>query len=186
MDKRLWVVIVLAVVLTLLMYRRRVSGFTPPQGQPISMMDLQEFSYLSIEQKNTYNNLLTQNSKSLQSAAVGRNFNMYKQTLDKILRDAILTPPSTKPPGSNVCSGVILMGDCLNMQTCSPEFNTITKNNQKYCVCLDSTKVIVVGPGGIAMCQPGPCPARTVTEQITGQKMCQPNCPPERQGYPCV
>ena len=100
MDKRLLVIFILAVVLALIVYRK-VSGFTPQPGQPISMMDLQEFSYLSVEQKNTYSNLLTQNSKSLQSAAQSRNFNMYRQTLDGFLRDAILTPPSTTPPVSN-------------------------------------------------------------------------------------
>ena len=190
MDKRLLVIFILAVVLALIVYRK-VSGFTPQPGQPISMMDLQEFSYLSLDQKNKYSSLMTQQTSNLQSYAQSQNFTKYKQTLDMILQQAIKTPSSTTPPVSNVCSNVIVMGDCLNTNTCPSGMSPMSVGTLKYCVC-PGNGVLMMSQTGPPVCQAAStCPTgmRTLSESpiITGQKACASVCPPTiKPGYTCT
>lgn len=64
----LWIVVLLLIGYILFLQQRR-SYFVPPVGNVITMMDLQEYSYLSDLQKNKYRSFLTSNAAEFTSAA---------------------------------------------------------------------------------------------------------------------
>lgn len=89
MDRK-FVILVLSLVI-LLVFFRRVSGFiiTPAQV-PLSMMDMQEFSFLTDEQKNKYRELITQRSNVFTDNTT--NYIMYMQNVQGLL-SSVIQPP---------------------------------------------------------------------------------------------
>jgi len=90
----------LFVVVLVLLFRQRRSGYTPAAGTPISLMDLQEFSAFTPDQKTMYMQMMTESSAQLSQAAASKSFDAFQSTLSNILRQVIQmpTPVVTAPP----------------------------------------------------------------------------------------
>jgi hypothetical protein len=90
----------LIVVVLVLLFRQRRSGYTPAAGTPISLMDLQEFSAFTPDQKTMYMQMMTESSAQLSQAAASKSFDAFQSTLSNILRQVIQmpTPVVTAPP----------------------------------------------------------------------------------------
>ena len=82
----------LFVVVLVLLFRQRRSGYTPAAGTPISLMDLQEFSAFTPDQKTMYMQMITESSAQLSQAAASKSFDAFQSTLSNILRQAIQMP----------------------------------------------------------------------------------------------
>jgi hypothetical protein len=96
-----WAAVALLVVIVLvLLFRQRRSGYTPAAGTPISLMDLQEFSAFTPDQKTMYMQMITESSAQLSQAAASKSFEAFQSTLSNILRQAIQmpTPVVAAPP----------------------------------------------------------------------------------------
>ena len=86
-DDRKFVILILSLVILLVVFRR-VSGFiVTPTQVPLSMMDMQEFSYLTDDQKNKYRELITQRSNVFTSNTT--NYIMYMQNVQGLLSSVI-------------------------------------------------------------------------------------------------
>ena len=94
-----WVAVaVLVVIVIVLLFRQRRSGYTPSAGAPITLMDLQEFSAFTPDQKTMYMQMITESSVQLSQAAASKSFEAFQTTLSNILRQAIQMPMPTPPP----------------------------------------------------------------------------------------
>jgi hypothetical protein len=95
-----WAAVALLVVIVLvLLFRQRRSGYTPAAGTPISLMDLQEFSAFTPDQKTMYMQMITESSAQLSQAAASKSFEAFQSTLSNILRQVIQMPmPTPTPP----------------------------------------------------------------------------------------
>ena len=91
-------VAVLIVVVLALLFRQRRSGYTPAAGTPISLMDLQEFSAFTPEQKTKYMQMISESSAQLMQAASSKSYDAFIATISNILRQVIqLTPAMVQP-----------------------------------------------------------------------------------------
>jgi len=98
-----WIAIALLVlVVIVIMFRQRRSGYTPPTGGIITMMDLEEFSAFSPEQKANYVNKLMAHKPMLSAAASTNSIMEYKMHLDQAMNESMPPPPiaTTPPPPS--------------------------------------------------------------------------------------
>lgn len=191
-DNRQVIILILVLALLLILFRR-VSGFiVTPTQVPLSMMDLQEFSYLTDDQKNRYRGLLTSRAPLFTSNT--SNYTMYMQNVQGLMSNVIApmsgTVSMTPCPNSN-----ILMGVCQTVPgRCPPPMTSVLNTNgNKYCMCPPATPYFkpVSGTMNGSYCSVTPCAPneRTITETATGQRQCTPSstCPPLLQsGVTCM
>ena len=85
----LWVVVLLLIGYILFLQQRR-SYFVPPVGNVITMMDLQEYSYIDPAQRNTYRTQLANRSPMLTMNKT--NMMAYQSNLNAIMQSAFNTP----------------------------------------------------------------------------------------------
>jgi hypothetical protein len=95
-------VAVLVVIVLALLFRQRRSGFTPSAGAPITMMDLQEFSAFTPEQKTMYIQMITDSSQQLTQAAASKSFDSFISTISSIMRQVIQMAPPQMPAPNNM------------------------------------------------------------------------------------
>ena len=97
-----WIIVsVLVLVVLVMMFQQRRSGYTPPTGAVITMMDLQEFSAFSPEQKANYVNILEAYQTKLSSALSTKSLTIYKMLLDQVMTESMamsLPPPMPQMP----------------------------------------------------------------------------------------
>jgi len=95
-----WIAIALLVLVLIFMVRR--SGYTPTTGAVITLMDLEEFSEFSPEQKANYVNKLMAHKPMLSAAASTNSIMEYKMHLDQAMNESMPPPPiaTTPPPPS--------------------------------------------------------------------------------------
>ena len=91
-----WIAIALLVLVLIFMVRR--SGYTPTTGAVITLMDLEEFSEFSPEQKANYVNKLMAHKPMLSAAASTNSIMEYKMHLDQVMTMAMRTPRPPRPP----------------------------------------------------------------------------------------
>jgi hypothetical protein len=82
-------VAVLVVIVLVLLFGQRRSGFTPTAGAPITMMDLQEFSAFTPEQKTMYIQMITDSSQQLSQAAASKSFDAFIAIISNIIRQVM-------------------------------------------------------------------------------------------------
>lgn len=93
----LWAIVLLLIIVVVLFGQRR-SGFTPTAGAPISLMDLQEYSVLTEKQKMDYRTELSNKMSTLTSIMTNDTtpdvkHRMYSDELGTIMRAAMMTQP---------------------------------------------------------------------------------------------
>ena len=96
-----WVAVaVLAVIILVMLFRQRRSGYTPAAGTPITMMDLQEFSFLRPDQQAQYRDTLgTQTYQDrLRNASLTNSVNTYQMILNEVITNAMMSPSQMPPP----------------------------------------------------------------------------------------
>jgi hypothetical protein len=99
----LWSVVLLLIIVVVVFSQRR-SGYTPTAGTPISLMDLQEFSVFTTEQKKMYSNLLTtpevlsQLTQAAQSKSVETLQTAIRGLMTMALNGGGLPPPDVSRP----------------------------------------------------------------------------------------
>jgi hypothetical protein len=91
-------VAVLIIIVLVLLFRQRRSGYTPPTGNVITMMDLQEFSAFSPEQKANYVNKLTAYQPRLSDALRTNSITNYQTILNEVMTNAMVQPTPPVPP----------------------------------------------------------------------------------------
>lgn len=82
-------VAVLVVIVLALLFQQRRSGYTPTAGAPISLMDLQEFSSFTPEQKTMYIQMITESSQELSQAAASKSFDAFISIISNIMRQVM-------------------------------------------------------------------------------------------------
>jgi hypothetical protein len=85
-------------IIVVVLFSQRRSGFTPTAGAPISLMDLQEYSALNEKQKMDYktellNKMSTLNSIMTNDMTPDVKYRMYSDELGTIMRAAMMTQP---------------------------------------------------------------------------------------------
>ena len=102
-----WIVVgLLSLILIIMLFQQRRSGYTPSVGAPMTMMDLQEFSAFTPDQKAKYNRLLSDAIiNELPAAATNNSFPNYQMALNNVMKMALtMTPPppnGQQPPPPN-------------------------------------------------------------------------------------
>jgi hypothetical protein len=99
----LWAVVLILIVVVVFAQRR--SGFTPSTGAPISLMDLQEYSSLSEKQKMDYKTELSRKLTELGSLSAAGNFTNYTTQLTNIMSSVFTMQPvitTVAPQGPTV------------------------------------------------------------------------------------
>jgi hypothetical protein len=92
-----FIVAVLVVIVLVLLFRQRRSGFTPPTGNVITLMDLQEYSLFSPMQKTNYVNKLMAYQPMLSNAASTNSMVRYKTLLDEVMAQGTMVVPMPIP-----------------------------------------------------------------------------------------
>ena len=178
-------------------FQQRRSGFSVQAGadtSSISILDMMEYNNIPETKRTAYKNMLMSNATALTNTTDG---GMYRMKVDQMMMAALnMTVPTTTggPPTSGLqyCTGVIIVGDCVNSNTCPSGLTTRTIGNLKYCVCLQGQKLVSsTGSDKPFKCINTLCPPgmpRMITESATGQQMCVPSCPTTipPPGYTCV
>lgn len=205
------------IVLILIVYnifQQRRSYFTPSQGAPISMMDLEEYAKLTQPQKDMYRSMLSSNATILSTSMY--EYPMFESTLQRIRSSIFMKPNPTSTSTTNtqptsmpttntqststtntqsnttstaICKTVSVMGDCLLSDRCPDIMSRQTVNTKAYCVCPPAKPYLKKSlPSSTPMCSDVPCSTseRTITESATGQRACVPSCPPILTGYTCT
>jgi hypothetical protein len=183
-DNRQVIILVLALIVLLVLFRR-VSGFiVTPETIPLSMMDLKEFSYLTADQKSRYRGLLVSRAPLFTSNTT--NFNMYMQNVQGLMSTVISNTPGYNT-NLNLCpNSNILMGVCQTAPGICPRPMTgtlYTMNDTRYCKCPMTTPYLRRTANTMtsgAVCSVTPCDStqqRTVTETVSGQRECVNVCP---------
>ena len=97
----LWAIVILLVYMV---FFRRMSFFTPSAGQPISLMDLTEYSILSNDIKNRYKTSLDTAiaSGGKLATAANKSFMEYQDALMNVLMVAFnpMAAPAAPPPAA--------------------------------------------------------------------------------------
>jgi len=152
-------VAVLVVIVLVLLFGQRRSGFTPTAGAPITMMDLQEFSAFSPIQKRNYADKLIAYQPRLSNAVSTNSITTYKMLLDEVMTQAVIG--GTMSP--------------LTQSKC-PRGQYSTTGNQPGCLpCPMNTFCPMEGMMAPTMCPPG----MTSPMSSIDQSMCtrMPKCP---------
>ena len=102
-----WIVVgLISLVVIMMVFQQRRSGYTPSVGAPMTMMDLQEFSAFTPDQKAKYNKLLADAMVSeFPSAAASNSITTYQKSLNNILTMAMA--PSASQPSASQPSGAL-------------------------------------------------------------------------------
>jgi hypothetical protein len=87
---------VLVVIVIVMMFQQRRSGYTPAAGAPISLMDLQEFSVFTPEQKTKYMQMITEYQQQNQTSS-SKSFDEFITTISNIMRQVIQMPAPPPP-----------------------------------------------------------------------------------------
>ena len=94
-----WIAVaVLVVVVLVLLFQQRRSGYTPSAGAPITLMDLQEFSGFTTEQKSMYTQALSESSNDLRNAVVSGSPEDVQLIITSIMRRAMQPTPQMPTP----------------------------------------------------------------------------------------
>ena len=100
-----WIAVgILVVVVIVLLFSQRRSGYTPTAGAPITLMDLQEFSGFTTDQKTMYSNLLTtsdvlsQIKQAADSKSIGNLQSVIMTVMNQALGGSAPPPPPTMNP----------------------------------------------------------------------------------------
>jgi hypothetical protein len=93
-----WIGVALLVIIVLVLLQRFRSKYTPPPGAVITMMDLQEFSAFSPEQKSKYASALEFYNPRLVAAASSNSVTTYQMLLKEIMTNALMPPPPPPMP----------------------------------------------------------------------------------------
>jgi hypothetical protein len=89
-----WIIVsLLVLVLIVMVFKQRRSGYTPPTGNVITMMDLQEFSAFSPEQKANYVNKLAAYQPRLSKALSTNSFTNYQMILNEVMTNVMVPQP---------------------------------------------------------------------------------------------
>lgn len=184
-----WVVVgLLSLIMIIMVFQQRRSGYTPSVGAPMSMMDLQEFSAFTPEQKAKYNRLLASAIVSeFPAAAASNSFTTYQKALNSIMMSAMNTssqpvpqpPPPTvqQPPPPTVSSP-----PPAPVAPCQP--GQYSSNGNMPCKpCPMNTYCPVKG-----MIYPMNCPTNTRTQQEGSKNAtdCMPMMPPPQPTTPMM
>jgi hypothetical protein len=94
---------ILVIVVIVMLFSQRRSGYTPTAGAPITLMDLQEFSGFTPEQKMMYSNLITTSDVIIQlkQAAESKAVDNIQSVIANVMRKALMggsVPPMVPPP----------------------------------------------------------------------------------------
>ena len=95
-----WIGLALLIIIVLILLQRFRSGYTPSAGEPITLMDLQEFSAFTPEQKAKYVNTLKEYDSKLMIAAQSKSVNNYRMFLDEIMNKTMVAPETPPMPPS--------------------------------------------------------------------------------------
>lgn len=97
-----WIVVgLLSLILIIVLFRQRRSGYTLPTGNVITMMDLQEYSAFSPEQKANYVNILKDYQPKLTRES--NSFMTYNALLGEVMTRSMLPPPMNGMQGQPMC-----------------------------------------------------------------------------------
>jgi len=202
----LWSIV--TVLVLVVFFQQRRSGFSLQSGSDtssISMLDMMEYRYVPEMKRAAYKNMLMSNATTLSSMTDG---GMYRMKIEQMMMTALKMPspsttggpPSTTggppattggPPTSGIqsCTGVIIVGDCVNSNICPLGLITLGIGNLRYCVCPEGQKIVSSSEPGRPPACAATCPTtmpKLVTESATGQQMCAAFCPTSAKGYTCV
>jgi len=190
----LWSIVIVLVIVVFFQQRR--SGFTLQAGMDtsnVSVLDMMEYKYIPDKKRSAYKDMLTSNANTLTTTTTGDQYRMkIDQMMMAALNMTVPTPTPTPTPGLQFCTGVIIVGDCVNSNTCPSGLTTRTIGNLKYCVCPTGQKLVPsTGSDKPFKCINTLCPPgmpRMITETATGQQMCTMSCPTTTPppGYTCV
>lgn len=87
----------LVVIVLVLLFRQRRSGFTPTAGAPITLMDLQEYSAFSPVQKTNYVNKLMAYQTRLLNAVSTKSTMNYQTLLGEVMTQTIIEGSGMQP-----------------------------------------------------------------------------------------
>jgi hypothetical protein len=201
----LWSVVLLLIIVVVVFSQRR-SGFTPTAGTPISLMDLQEFSIFTTEQKKMYSNLLTtpevlsQLTQAAQSKSVETLQTAIRGLMTMALNGGGLPPPDVSQPAPPPVTPQV---------QCAPGSYSPTGNSPcmpcpagTYCatrgmitptMCPPNTYCSTIGTITPTMCPtPKTSPAGSsslsmcVTPPVTPQVQCAPGSYSPTGNSPCM
>jgi len=192
----LWSIVVLLVIAVFFQQRR--SGFSIQPGAEtsnVSVLDMMEYSYIPEVKRRAYRGMLMSNATALTSITDG---GMYRMKVDQIMMTALNMPVPPEPmgmtsntipmPGPKSCTGLIIMGDCVNSNVCPTGMMKREIGTLKYCVCSNLGYKIIPSPNGPTCIRS--CPTtmpKVITEDATKQQMCMTSCPTTMPpGYSCV
>jgi hypothetical protein len=161
-----WMGVALLVIIVLILLQRFRSKYTPPTGNVITMMDLQEFSAFSQEQKSNYVSKLEASQDKLRLAASTNSFTNYRIILDEIMNSIVMPPEQMCQPGTYSTTGRPLCMPCPSNTYCPSAGMTV----------------------------PTPCPAETTSvagatscmQMDQTQTMCQPGTYSTNGRNPCI
>jgi hypothetical protein len=184
----LWSIVIILVIVVFFQQKR--SGFSVQAGaetSSISILDMMEYKYIPETKRTAYKNMLMSNATTLTTTTTG---DQYRMKIDQMMMAALnMTVPTS---GLQFCTGTIIVGDCVNSNTCPSGLTTQPIGSLIYCVCPRGQKLLPqTGPDKPFKCINTTCPPgmpRMITESATGQQMCVPSCPTTTQppGYTCV
>jgi len=106
----LWAVVLILIVVVVFAQRR--SGYVPATGQPISLMDLQEYSSLTETQKSMYRNELSKELPNLNAIITNPSsspllkFSAYTTKLTGILNNTFKEVPAAPVPPPSAAAPV--------------------------------------------------------------------------------
>ena len=121
-----WIVVgLLSLIVIIMVFQQRRSGYTPSTGSPISLMDLQEFSVFTRDQKTQYMLKLASSANELSQAATSKSIDKFQNVLRNIITQVMNIPASgpapapapapaaLSPPGKSSTTGNMPCLDCL-------------------------------------------------------------------------
>jgi hypothetical protein len=102
-----WIAVALLIVVVIvLLFSQRRSGYTPTAGAPITLMDLQEFSGFTAEQKSMYTKTLMDSSNDLSQAVASKSMDALQAVITNIMRQALGSSPILAAPTAPTAPGV--------------------------------------------------------------------------------
>jgi hypothetical protein len=116
----LWAVVLILIVVVVFSQRR--SGFTPTAGAPISLMDLQEYSYFTEQQKMTYRSELANRTIRFKTIVENKNttpdtkYMTYSAGLIAVMKTA-LAPVVTSNVMTTTSNVMTTMGTDMPIST---------------------------------------------------------------------
>ena len=115
----LWAVVLILIIVVVFSQRR--SGFTPTAGAPITLMDLQEYSYLTEQQKMTYRSELANRTSTFRTIIDNKNttpdtkYMTYTANLTGIMKIALTPITTSNVVTSNVVTSNVVVSTVAMM-----------------------------------------------------------------------